>query len=134
MKWTIALFAMALACIIAMSSPGAAAQNNAEQRSSAVSPIVVAQAQPTDADKRKLSDEIQRRYKPGSGASGAKTPMSSGNTCGGTGQIAACSVSCSAACIFKCTPPAGTPWGSDCKACVTPCMDKCTGCGSGSVN
>ena len=133
MKRTIVIFAVGLACVIAMSNACRAAESNAEHQSSAVSPIVVAQAQPTEADKKKLSEEIQKRYKPGPGT---KTPMSSGttNTCGGTGQIAACSVSCAAGCIFKCTPPAGTPWGSDCKACVNPCMDKCTGCGSGSLN
>jgi hypothetical protein len=137
MKRTIAIFAMGLACVIAMSSACAAAENNTEHRSSAGSPIVVAQAkQPTDADKKKLSDEIQQRYKPGPGKStvpSGATRMDSGTTssCGGTGQIAACSAACSASCIFSCFPP-NTPWGSGCHSCVNTCMDKCTGCGTGS--
>ena len=121
MKQTIASFVMGLVCAIAMSGASAVAQNGAQHQGSAVSPIVVAQAKPTEADKKKLADEIKQRYKPGSGSKASTpgaAPMSSGNTCGGTGQIAACSVSCAAACIFKCTPPAGTPWGSDCKGCV----------------
>ena len=140
MKRTIAIFAMGLACVIAMSSACAAAENNAERQSSAGSPIVVAQAnpQPTDADKRKLSDEIKQRYKPGPGKSTAPsgtTPMASGtaSSCGGTGQIAACSAACSASCIFSCFPP-NTPWGSGCHSCVNTCMDKCTGCGTGTSN
>ena len=126
---------MGLAYAIAMSSACVAAEND---KGSAASPIVVAQAQPTEADKKKLADEIQKRYKPGAGKSslpsGTSRMNSGASTCTqSTAQIAACSVSCSAACIFKCAPPAGVPWGSDCKACVTPCMDKCTGCGPGST-
>ena len=139
MKRTIAIFAMGLAYVIAMSGSCAAAENNADRHSSAGSPIVVAQAkpQPTDADKKKLSEEIQKRYKPGPGP---KTTLPSGTTrmdsgtsssCGGTGQIAACSAACSASCIFSCFPP-NTPWGSGCHSCVNTCMDKCTGCGTGT--
>jgi hypothetical protein len=139
MKRTIAIFAMGLACVIAMSSACAAAENNAKYQSSAGAPIVVAQAKPTDADKKKLSDEIQQRYKPGPGSKSAvpsgATRMDSGtstsSSCGGTGQIAACSAACSASCIFSCFPP-NTPWGSGCHSCVNTCMDKCTGCGTGS--
>jgi hypothetical protein len=141
MKRIIAIFAVGLACAIAMSSARAAPENNAQHRSSAAgSPVVVAQANVvvaqanTEADKKNLSDEIQKRYKPGSGRN---TPMSSGatNTCGGTGQIAACAASCAAACIFSCSPfPKGnTPWSATCHNCVNPCMDKCTGCGSGTL-
>jgi hypothetical protein len=107
--------------------------------SSSGSPIVVAQAkpQPTEADKKKLSEEIQKRYKPGPGSKSTlpsgTTRMDSGtaSSCGGTGQIAACSAACSASCIFSCFPP-NTPWGSGCHSCVNTCMDKCTGCGSGT--
>jgi hypothetical protein len=138
MKRTITIFAAGLAWAIAMSGACAAAENNAQRHSSAGSPIVVAQAKPTDADKKKLSDEIQQRYKPGPGKSTAPsgtTPMASGtaSSCGGTGQIAACSAACSASCIFSCFPP-NTPWGSGCHSCVNTCMDKCTGCGTGTSN
>jgi hypothetical protein len=131
MKRTIAIFCMGLACAIAMSSACAAAENNAEHQSSAGSPLVVAaetnkpQAkQPTEADKKTLSNQIQQRYKPQHVGTGK---------CGGTGQIAACSASCSAACIFACFPslsnPSG-PWSDECHKCVDRCMDHCTGCGS----
>src|SRR5215471_17684671 len=106
MKRTIAIFAVALACAIAMNSACAAGENTG-------APLVVAQAkpQPTEADKKKLSEEIQKRYKPGPG-SGSSAPKGSGSSssapkaavrmdskpsggqCGGTGQIAACSASC----------------------------------------
>ncbi|MGP0083246.1 MAG: hypothetical protein ACLP0B_06435 [Steroidobacteraceae bacterium] len=129
MRRTIAIFAVGLACAVAMISACAAAENNAEHQNSAGSPIVVAAetnkpTQSTEADKKKLSDQIQERYKP-------KMHVGSGK-CGGTAQIAACSVSCSAACIFSCSPyPLGnTPWSSTCHSCVDTCMDKCTGCGS----
>jgi hypothetical protein len=112
-----------LTCVIAMSSAFGAAENK-----------------PTDADKQKLSSEIQNRYKPGKGLSSSTSPMSSSQksaagTCGGTGQIAACSASCSAACIFQCFPSlSGGPWSSACHSCVNGCMDKCTGCGPGTLN
>ena len=67
MKRTIATFIVGLVCAIAMSGAHAVAQNSAQHQGSAVSPIVVAQAQPTEADK-KLADEIKQRYKPGSGS------------------------------------------------------------------
>lgn len=134
MKRIIAIFSVSLACAVAMNSGCAAAENN---QSSAGSPIVVAQAkQPTDADKKKLSEDIQKHYKPGpgnkSGMSGGATRMDSGSCTQSTAQIAACSAACSASCIFKCAPPASYPWSSDCKTCVNGCMDKCTGCGTGS--
>src|SRR5581483_1139357 len=120
MKRIIGVFSLVLACAVAMSSACAAAENN---KSSADSPIVVAQAkQPTDADKKKLSDEIQKHYKPGPGKSNVPsgaTRMDSGtNTCTqSTAQIAACSGACSASCILKCNPVTGSfPWSSDCKS------------------
>jgi|SRR5579871_809508 len=124
MRRIIATLGMLLFCVIAMGNVVHAAQ----------------QQQPTDADKKKFSSEIQQRYKPGlgikPGGSSSSTPMSSGSSSQSCTQsttvIAACSASCSAACIFKCFPP-NTPWGSDCKACVNPCMDKCTGCSGGST-
>lgn len=140
MKRTIAIFAVGLAWAIAMSSACAAAENNAEHQSSAGSPIVVAQAmpKPTDADKKKLSEEIQKRYKPGPGSKSAlpnsKMSADSGTASSctqSTAQIAACSAACSASCIFQCFPP-NTPWGSGCHSCVNTCMDKCTGCGTGT--
>jgi len=137
MKRIIAIFSFSVACAIAMNSACTAAENN---QSSAGSPIVVAQAkQPTDADKKKLSDDIKSHYKPGpgsksgmSGGAGGATRMDAGSCTQSSTVIAACSASCSAACIFKCAPPASYPWSSDCKTCVNGCMDKCTGCGTGS--
>lgn len=52
MKRTIAIFAVGLACVIAMRNGGRAAENDAEHQSSAVSPIAVAQTQPAEADKK----------------------------------------------------------------------------------
>jgi hypothetical protein len=54
MERTIAMFAVGLACAIAMSSACAAAGNNAEHQISAGSPLVVAAA--TEADKKKFSE------------------------------------------------------------------------------
>jgi len=137
MKRTIAIFGMILAYAVTMSSIGAAAENKAEPQK----PIILAQAkQPTDADKKKLADEIQRHYKPGPGKSSTPsgtTRMDSGTASSctqSTAQIAACSGACSASCILKCNPVTGSfPWSSDCKSCVNDCMDHCTGCGKGSV-
>ena len=131
MKRIIAIFGVGLACAIAMSSACAAAETN---------------PQPTEADKKGLSEAIQKRYTPGPGPKapvpGVNTQkMEAGTTttgkCGPTGQIAACSVSCAAACIFNCMPSRanwlGSPWSSACHSCVNECMDKCTGCGSGTL-
>jgi hypothetical protein len=144
MNRTIAIFGVGLACVIAMSSACPAAENNAEHQSSARSPLVVAQAkqlQPTEADKKKLSEEIQKRYKPGPGSKALlpgqpKKEAGTLSTCtGSTAQIAACSGACSASCIFKCFNPkeGNFPWSADCHSCVNACMDKCTGCGSGTT-
>ena len=137
---------MGLICAIAMLGVCAAAENNAEHQSSAGSPIIVAetaQPKPTEADKRGLADAIQHRYKPGPGAKAPANNMTQKmeagtvNTCGPTGQIAACSVACAASCIFDCMPSRanwrGSPWSSACHSCVNTCMDKCTGCGAGTL-
>jgi hypothetical protein len=128
MKRIFAIFGVGLACAIAMSGACAAAENNAEHQ--AGPPLVVAAetgqkqqppvATPSEADKRILADQIQKRYRP--------------RVCTQSkGQIAACSVSCSAACIIACFPslknPSG-PYSDECNKCVDKCMDRCTGCGS----
>ena len=79
--------------------------------------IEVVQDEDTPEKKNDLSNFLQQHYHAESA---------------GTGQIAACSVACAAACIFKCAPPAHTPWDSECKTCTNACMDQCTGL-SGSV-
>jgi hypothetical protein len=139
---------MGLICAIAISSACAASENNLNHQSSAGSPIVVAetkQPQPTEADKKALADAIEHRYKAGPGKAPAAGPLNTQkmeagttvNKCGPTAQIAACSVSCAAACIFDCMPSRanwhGSPWSSACHGCVNTCMDKCTGCGSGTL-
>jgi hypothetical protein len=86
--------------------------------------IEVAEDQPTAEQQSELNSFIQEHFHLNAEATQA-------SSCGGTGQIAACSGACSAACIFKCFPP-NTPWDDACKTCVNTCMDKCTGCGSGS--
>jgi hypothetical protein len=81
--------------------------------------IEVVQDEDTPEKKNDLSNFLQQHYHAESESAG-------------TGQIAACSVACAAACIFKCAPPAHTPWDSECKTCSNACMDQCTGL-SGSV-
>jgi hypothetical protein len=113
-----------LACAVAMSSACRAAA--------------------TDVDKKKLADDIQKHYKPGSGSKSSMStttksasPMSSANSCTqSTGQIAACSAACAGSCIFQCSPvPGGNfPWSNTCHTCVNACMDKCTGCGTGKLD
>ena len=76
--------------------------------------IEVVQDEDTPEKKNDLSNFLQQHYHAESESAG-------------TGQIAACSVACAAACIFKCAPPAHTPWDSECKTCSNACMDQCTG-------
>ena len=73
--------------------------------------IEVVQDEDTPEKKNNLSNFLQQHYHAESESAG-------------TGQIAACSVACAAACIFKCAPPAHTPWDSECKTCSNACMDQ----------
>jgi hypothetical protein len=122
MKRIIAIFGVLFVCFIAIGNAYA--------------------AQNTEADKRKLADDLQKHYKPGSSSnsSSSSTQMgtgSSSNKCTqSTTQIAACAAACAASCIFKCTPVngGGFPWSAECKSCSNDCMDHCTGCGKGSIN
>jgi hypothetical protein len=135
MRQIVHIVGIALFCAIAISNAGAASETGGGRYSlSAVAQqvvkpaeenttkIEVVQDEPTQEQKNTLNDFIQQHY---------KMDAEAASSCGGTGQIAACSGACSAACIFKCFPP-NTPWDEGCKTCVNACMDKCTGCGSGS--
>jgi hypothetical protein len=139
MKRIIAIFGVGLACAIAMISARAAAENDAEHQNWARSPLVVAQeTQPTDADKKKLSEEIQKRYtlKPvpkGGSLPGGTNRMSAGSLekCAELTKTvaAACATASAAACIKPCFPVIGSgPLGDECQSCVKKYMDKCTGC------
>jgi hypothetical protein len=128
MRQIVHIVGIALFCAIAISNAGAASETGGGRYLADVktgentTKIEIAQDEPTQEQKNTLNDFIQQHYKMNAEAA---------SSCGGTGQIAACSGACSAACIFKCFPP-NTPWDEGCKTCVNACMDKCTGCGSGS--